>query len=79
MGWKQWTAIAEVVLGNLAWIDALDLEGFLLALGLSAAAAGALWYFAGTTWLVVAASLYVALLVAVRIVANRGRDDRQPG
>jgi hypothetical protein len=72
---QKWIALGEVVLANLAWIEELDLEGWLVATALAVAAGAALWWFVGTVWLVVAASLYLGLLVAVKIVANRGRDD----
>ena len=62
-------------MANLAWIDALDIEGWLLAMGVAVAIGAAIWLFVGAVWLVVAASLYLALLVAVRFLANRGRDD----
>jgi hypothetical protein len=78
VGVKQWVALAEVLLGNLAWIDALDLEGFLVATALAIGAAAAIWIFAGPVWLLVAGSLYIGLLVGVRFVANRGRDDGEP-
>ncbi len=78
MGWKPWVGIAEVVLANLAWIDALDIEGFLLGTALAVGAGAAIWIFAGSTWLVVAGSLYLGLLAAVKVIANRGRDDGEP-
>ena len=72
---EKWIALAELVLANLAWIDELDLEGFLLGTALLAGAGAALWVFVGATWLLVAASLYLALLVAVRFATHRNRKD----
>jgi hypothetical protein len=78
VGVKQWVALAEILLASLAWLEELDLEGVALGTALALGAAGAIWWFAGATWLVVAASLYLCLLVAVKLVANRGRDDGEP-
>lgn len=78
MGWKPWVGLVEIVLANLAWIDALDIEGFLLGSALGIGAGAAIWIFAGSTWLVVAGSLYLGLLAAMKVVANRGRDDGEP-
>jgi hypothetical protein len=71
---QKWIALAEVVLANLAWIDELDLEGWLLAMGAAVAIGAAIWLLIGPWWLVLATSLYLALLVVVKILANRGRD-----
>jgi hypothetical protein len=61
------------VLGNLAWINELDLEGWLIATAAAVGAGIAIWIFAGPVWLLVAASLYLALLVAVRLTFGRDR------
>jgi hypothetical protein len=70
---SKWIALAEVILANLAWIEELDVEGWVVATALAVAAGAALWYFVGTTWLLVAASLYLGLLIVVKMLANRGR------
>lgn len=75
---KGWVAIAEIVLANLAWLDELDLEGWMVATGIAIAAAVAAWIFLGPVWVLVGASAYLALLVGVKVVANRGRDDGPP-
>lgn len=61
------------MLANLVWFDELEIEGWVVATLLAIAAGAAVWLFAGTTWLVIATSLYLALLVVVKILANRGR------
>jgi hypothetical protein len=61
------------VLANLAWFDELDIEGWLIATVVAVAIGAAIWIFAGPVWLVVGASLYLALLVGVKVLANRGR------
>jgi hypothetical protein len=45
----------------------------MVATALAVAAGIAVWLVIGTTWLIVAASLYLGLLVVVKILANRGR------
>lgn len=64
------------MLANVAWFDELDIEGWLVATVLAIAAGAAIWIFAGTVWLLVGASLYLVLLVGVKILANRDRRDR---
>ncbi|MFN8185996.1 MAG: hypothetical protein U0R69_02840 [Gaiellales bacterium] len=78
MGWKQWVALAEIVLANLAWLDELDLEGWMVATGLAIGAGVAVWIFLGPVWLLVGATAYLALLLVVKVVANRGRNDGDP-
>jgi hypothetical protein len=73
---QKWIALAEVVLANLAWIGELDIEGWLVATGAAVAVGAALWIFVGPMWLVVAASLYLALLVSVKLLVDR-HDRRQ--
>jgi hypothetical protein len=68
---QKWIALAEVVLANLAWIGDLDIEGWLVATAAAVAVGAAIWIFAGLGWLVLAASLYLALLVAVKLAVDR--------
>jgi hypothetical protein len=68
---QKWIALAEVVLANLAWIGELDIEGWLVATAAAAAVGAAIWIFAGPGWLVLAASLYLALLVVVKLAVDR--------
>jgi hypothetical protein len=63
------------VLANLAWFDELDIEGWLIATVVVVAIGAAIWIFAGPVWLLVGASLYLTLLVGVKILANRGRKE----
>ena len=72
---EKWIALAEVVLANLAWIDELDIEGWLYAMGAAVAIGATIWLLVGALWLVVATSLYLALLVSVRFLTHRGRKD----
>jgi hypothetical protein len=72
---QKWIALAEVVLANLAWLGDLDIEGWLVATAAAVAIGVAIWIFAGLTWLVIAASLYLALLVTVKLLVDR-RDRR---
>ena len=72
---EKWIALAEVVLANLAWIDELDIEGWLYAMGAAVAIGATIWLLVGALWLVVATSLYLALLVGVRFLTHRGRKD----
>lgn len=78
MGWKPWVAIAEVVIANLAWLDELDVEGWMVAMALAIGAALAAWFFLGPIWMLAGASAYLALLVGAKLLANRGRDDGEP-
>ena len=71
MGFKQWFAIAEIALANLAWISDLDIEGWLVATLAACAVGAVIWIFAGPVWLVVATSLYLVLLVGVRLAVDR--------
>jgi len=71
---QKWIALGEFVLANLAWIDELDLEGWLIGTAVAAGAGAALWIFVGPWWLVLASSLYLCLLVAVRVLTHRKRD-----
>jgi hypothetical protein len=71
VGFKQWLAIAEVALANLAWISDLDIEGWLVATLAACAVGAVIWIFAGPVWLVVAASLYLVLLVGVKVAVDR--------
>lgn len=71
---QKWIALAEVVLANLAWIEELDIEGWLVATAAAVAVGAAIWIFAGPLWLLLAASLYLALLVGVKLAV--GRRDR---
>lgn len=68
---QKWIALAEVVLGNLAWISELDIEGWVVATAAVCAIGAAIWLFAGPGWLVLAASLYLALLVTVKLLVDR--------
>jgi hypothetical protein len=71
VGFKQWLAIAEIALANLAWISDLDIEGWLVATLAACAVGAVIWIFAGPVWLVVAASLYLVLLVGVKLAVDR--------
>jgi hypothetical protein len=71
MGVKQWIALAEVALANLAWISELDIEGWVVATAAMCAVGAVIWIFAGATWLVIAASLYLLLLVGVKLAVDR--------
>jgi hypothetical protein len=71
MGFKQWIALAEVALANLAWIAELDIEGWLVATAAMCAVGAVIWIFAGPMWLVIAASLYLLLLVGVKLAVDR--------
>ncbi len=64
-----------MVLANLAWIEELDIEGWLLATAAVVAGGAVAWFFVGPIWLVVGASLYLALLVTVKVLADRRRAD----
>jgi hypothetical protein len=74
---QKWISLAEVVLANLAWIDELDIEGWLLVTILVAAAGVAIWLLFGVFWLLLAASLYLGLLVAVRVLVVRAERRRR--
>ena len=76
---KGWIGLVEIVLANLAWLDELDLEGWLVATAVAVGAGIAAWVFLGPVWLLVAASAYLVLLLGVKVLANRGRDDGEPG
>jgi hypothetical protein len=71
MGVKQWVSLAEIVLANLAWIGELDIEGWVIATAAVVAIGAALWIFIGPLWLLVAATLYLALLVTVKLLVDR--------
>jgi hypothetical protein len=71
VGFKQWLAVAEIALANLAWISDLDIEGWLVATLAACAVGAVIWIFAGPVWLVVAASLYLVLLVGVKLAVDR--------
>jgi hypothetical protein len=73
---QKWIALAEIVLANLAWIGDLDIEGWLVATAAAVAIGAVIWIFAGLVWLVVATSLYLALLVTIKLVVDH-RDRRQ--
>ncbi len=68
---QKWISLAEVVLANLAWLDDLELEGWLIATAVAVAAGAAIWVFVGPWWLLVAATGYLLLLVGVRIAVRR--------
>jgi hypothetical protein len=68
---QKWIALAEVVLANLAWIAELDIEGWLVATAAAVAIGAVIWLLVGPMWLVIAASLYLALLVTVKLVVDR--------
>jgi hypothetical protein len=74
---QKWISLAEVILANLTWIDELDIEGWLLATIVAIAAGAAIWIFVGAFWLLLAASLYLGLLVAVRIAVVRAERRRK--
>jgi hypothetical protein len=74
---QKWITLAEVVLANLAWIDELDIEGWLVGTALAVGAGAALWYFVGPWWLLAAASGYLVLLAGVKIAVDR--HDRRRG
>jgi membrane protein implicated in regulation of membrane protease activity len=61
------------VLANLAWIDELDVEGWVIVTAGVVGLGVALYVLAGPLWLVVAASLYLALLVAVKLATSQRR------
>jgi hypothetical protein len=63
-----------VVLANLTWVDELDIEGFVLVTLAVAVGVAVVWIFVGVMWLLIAASLYLALLVTVRYLTHRRRD-----
>jgi hypothetical protein len=71
MGAKQWIALAEIALANLAWISDLDIEGWVVATAAMCAVGAAIWIFVGPVWLVIATSLYLVLLVSVKLVVDR--------
>lgn len=71
MGAKQWIALAEIVLGNLAWIAELDIEGWVVATAAMCAVGAVIWIFAGPMWLVIATTLYLVLLVGVKLAVDR--------
>jgi hypothetical protein len=73
---QKWIALAEVVLANLAWIDELDIEGWLVGTALAVTAGAAIWFFIGPWWLIGAATGYLILLVGVKIAVDR-RDRRR--
>jgi hypothetical protein len=73
---QKWIALAEIVLANLVWIGDLDIEGWLVATAAAVAIGAVIWIFAGLVWLVVATSLYLALLVTIKLVVDH-RDSRQ--
>lgn len=64
-----------MVLANLAWIEELDIEGWLLATAAVVGAGAAMWFFVGPLWLVLGASLYLVLLVTVKVLSDRRRAD----
>jgi hypothetical protein len=68
---QKWIALGEVVLANLAWIGELDIEGWLVATATAVAIGVVIWIFVGPLWLVLAASLYLALLVVVKLAVDR--------
>jgi hypothetical protein len=68
---QKWIALAEVVLGNLAWISELDIEGWLVATAAAGAVGAGIWIFVGPGWLLLAATLYLGLLVAVKLLVAR--------
>ena len=67
----KWIALAEVVLANLAWISELDIEGWLVATAAAIAIGVVIWIFAGPLWLLLAASLYMGLLILVKLGVTR--------
>jgi hypothetical protein len=71
MGAKQWIALAEVVLANLVWIGELDVEGWVVATAAACVIGVVIWVFVGPLWLVLAASLYLAFLVCVKLAVDR--------
>jgi hypothetical protein len=71
MGAKQWIALAEIVLGNLAWIAELDIEGWVVATAAMCVVGAVIWIFAGPMWLVIATTLYLVLLVGVKLAVDR--------
>jgi hypothetical protein len=77
MGAKQWVALAEVVLANLAWIGELDIEGWVVATAAMCAIGAAIWIFVGPVWLLIATSLYLVLLVGIKLAVDRA--DRARG
>jgi hypothetical protein len=77
MGAKQWVALAEVVLANLAWIGELDIEGWVVATAAMCAIGAAIWIFVGPVWLLIATSLYLVLLVGIKLAVDRA--DRTRG
>ena len=77
MGAKQWVALAEIVLANLAWIGELDIEGWVVATAAMCAVGAAIWIFVGPLWLLIATSLYLALLVGIKLAVDRA--DRARG
>jgi len=77
VGAKQWVALAEIVLANLAWIGELDIEGWVVATAAMCAVGAAIWIFVGPLWLLIATSLYLALLVGIKLAVDRA--DRARG
>ena len=71
MGAKQWIALAEIVLANLAWIAELDIEGWVVATAAMCAVGAVIWIFVGPMWLVIATTLYLVLLVGVKLAVDR--------
>jgi hypothetical protein len=68
---QKWISLAEVLLANLSWISELDIEGWLLLTILVIVAGVAIWLFFGAFWLLLAASLYLGLLLSVRLLVAR--------
>jgi hypothetical protein len=74
---QKWIALAEVVLGNLAWISELDIEGWLVATAAAGAIGVGIWIFVGPGWLLLAATLYLGLLIAVKVLVARNDQKRR--
>lgn len=68
---QKWISLAEVILANLAWIDDLDIEGWLLATVVAIGIGAAIWLLAGPFWMVLATSLYLGFLVIVKVAVVR--------
>lgn len=65
------------MLANLAWLDDLDIEGWLLATIVAIGVGAAIWLLAGAFWMVLATSLYLAFLVAVKLAVVRAERRRR--